>query len=361
MPISRVVRVAARMRRRVVLLYVAALLPVAPSAFAQAGSAALAASSASAPPAAAAAIHARAAAWLDRIPRAAQQENYEGVFVYQRGTFVQSSRIAHYATHGDGEFESIESLDGKPRKLLRHDESLYTFVPERHLCIVEQRQNKDSFPALLSESGQQVLAVYEPKLLGADRVAGIDAQVIELDPKDAYRFAYKVWTDAKSGLLLRAQTLDASGQVLEQISFSQLRIGVPQNKAPIATGIRNTAGWTLVRPPLQPVDMEGQGWRFTPDVPGFRKIRELRRPMAAREAGAPPIPVDQAVFSDGLATVSVFVEPAEKNSRKEGAGANGATHVLVTRHGDYWITLLGEVPQGTLQLFASAIKYPAGK
>jgi sigma-E factor negative regulatory protein RseB len=81
--------------------------------------------------------------------------------------------------------------------------------------------------------------------------------------------------------------------------------------------------------------------------------------MAAREASAPPIPVDQAVFSDGLSTVSVFVEPTDKNSRKEGAGVSGATHVLVTRHGDYWLTLLGEVPQGTLQLIASSIKFKA--
>jgi sigma-E factor negative regulatory protein RseB len=362
MPTSQAGRIAAGARRRIALYCLAAVLPLAPSAFAQAGSATTpAAPASSGASAASAAVRERAALWLDKIPRAARQENYEGVFVYQRGTFVQSSRIAHYTTRGDGEFESLESLDGKPRKMLRHDDSLYTFVPERHLCIVEERQNKDSFPALLSESGQQVLALYEPKLLGPDRVAGIDAQVIELDPKDAYRFTYKFWTDAKTGLLLRAQTLDASGQVLEQISFTQLRIGVPADKAPIAAGIRNMAGWKVVRPPLQPVDMEAQGWRFAPEVPGFRKIRELRRPMAAREPGAPPIPVDQAVFSDGLATVSVFVEPAEKSSRKEGAGATGATHVLVTRHGGYWITLLGEVPQGTLQLFASAIQYPAGK
>ena len=65
--------------------------------------------------------------------------------------------------------------------------------------------------------------------------------------------------------------------------------------------------------------------------------------MAARDAGDPPIPVDQAVFTDGLATISDFIEPAEKNTRKEGAGSTGATHVLVKRRGDYWITVLGEV------------------
>ncbi|MDE1183689.1 MucB/RseB C-terminal domain-containing protein [Paraburkholderia sp.] len=309
----------------------------------------------------AAAAHRSAADWLNRIHQAAQQQNYEGAFVYQRGAFVQSSRISHYATRTDGEFEQIESLDGKPRRMLRHNDDMYTFVPERHLCVVEKRQNKDSFPALLQASGDQVLSVYDAKLLGNDRVAGVDSQVIELDPKDAYRFAYKLWADQKTGLLLRTQTLDPNGQVLEQLAFSQIRIGVPVDKTPIVNGIKNTAGWTMVRPPVEPVDMSAQGWQIEPNVPGFRMIRELRRPMAARDPGTPPIPVDQAVFSDGLAAISVFVEPVENNTRKEGVGDSGATHVLVKRRGNFWITLLGEVPQTTLQQFASAIEYKAPK
>jgi sigma-E factor negative regulatory protein RseB len=302
-----------------------------------------------------------AAELLDRIHHAAQQLNYEGAFVYQRGNFVQTSRIAHYSTHTDGEFEQLESLDGKPRKMLRHNDDMYTFVPERHLVVVEKRQNKDAFPALLAVNGEQVLSVYEPKMLGDDRVAGVDSVVMELDPKDGYRFAYKLWADKKTGLLLRAQTLDPSGQVLEQLSFSQVRIGVPVDKAGIVNGIRNLAGWTVVHPPVEPVDMAAQGWQITASVPGFHMIRQLRRPMASREAGQPPIPVDQAVFSDGLAAISVFVEPVENNTRKEGTGDSGATHVLVKRQGDFWITLLGEVPQTTLQQFASAIEYKAPK
>ncbi|WP_174362772.1 MucB/RseB C-terminal domain-containing protein [uncultured Caballeronia sp.] len=302
-----------------------------------------------------------AADLLNRIHEAAQQQNYEGTFVYQRGTTVQSSRITHSAARSDGEYESLESLDGKPRKMLRHDDDMYTFVPERHLLVVEKRQNKDSFPALLATGGEQVLSVYEPKMLGADRVAGIDCQVIELDPKDAWRFAYKLWSDTKTGLLLRAQTLGPDGQVLEQLSFSQVTIGGTVDRAAIASGIKNINGWTVVRPPVQPVDMQAQGWKIAPNVPGFREIRELRRPMASREEGQAPIPVDQAVFSDGLAAISVFVEPVEKNSRKEGAGNSGATHVLVKRQGDFWITLLGEVPQATLQQFASAIEYKPSK
>src|SRR3984885_16186765 len=116
----------------------AALLSAASSAFAQGDDSAAARKS--------------AADLLNRIHDAAQQQNYEGTFVYQRGTTVQSSRITHAAARADGEFESLESLDGKPRKMLRHDDDMYTFVPERHLVVVEKRQNKDSFPALLSTS-----------------------------------------------------------------------------------------------------------------------------------------------------------------------------------------------------------------
>jgi sigma-E factor negative regulatory protein RseB len=336
-------KVPVGVRLPVFLFCVAALLFVASRVFAQGSDTQ--------------ATHKSAMEWLDRIHEAALRESYEGTFVYQRGAFVQSSRISHYATRNGGEFEQLESLDGKPRKLLRHNDELYTFVPERRLCVIERRQNKDSFPALIGKNAGQVLTVYNPKLLGTDRVAGIDATVVELDPKDGYRFTYKLWADTKTGLLLRAQTLDTNGQMLEQISFTHLRIGVPVEKASIAAGIRNTAGWTLVRPPLEPINMEAQGWQLTPKVPGFRKIRELRRPMAARDAGDPPIPVDQAVFSDGLSTISIFVEPAEKNLRKEGTGRSGATNVLVKRYDGFWITLLGEVPQTTLQQFASAIKY----
>jgi sigma-E factor negative regulatory protein RseB len=225
-------------------------------------------------------------------------------------------------------------------EMLRHDDDMYTFVPERHLVVVEKRQNKDAFPALLTTGSDQVLTVYEPKMLGPDRVAGIDSQVIELDPKDAWRFAYKLWADSKTGLLLRAQTLGPDGQVLEQLSFSQVQIGGSVDRAGIANGIKNLAGWTVVRPPVEPVDMAAQGWKITPAVPGFREIRELRRPMASREEGQPPIPVDQAVFSDGLAAISIFVEPVEKNSRKEGCWRQ-------RRH-----TRAGQAPRGFLDYLA---------
>ncbi|HTJ92069.1 MAG TPA: MucB/RseB C-terminal domain-containing protein [Pararobbsia sp.] len=307
-----------------------------------------------------AASRADANAWLAHIDRAARQETYEGTFIYQRGGSFQSSKIIHYLDHGN-ELERVEGLDGRPTRTLRKNDDVYTFVPDRKLVIVDRRSNKYTFPALLAGGPTQLLDVYDVRLIGDDRVAGFDAQVIELDPKDAYRFAFRLWFDKKTGLLLRAQTLDDKKQVLEQIAFSQLTFNVPYDHRTVATGIRDTSGWNVVHPPTDTVDMAAEGWQVPPTVAGFHEMRELRRPMAAREQGAPPVQVDQAVYSDGLSAVSVFVEPVGKSDRKEGIASSGATHILVRKSGDFWITVVGEVPQPTLEQFASALTYKAPK
>ena len=306
-------------------------------------------------------VRREANAWLNRIHAAAENEDYEGTFVFQRGGLIQSSRIVHVAErHGD-EYERLESLDGRPRTMLRHNDDVYTFIPERKLCIVDQRQSKITFPSLVGPDSSAVLDVYVPQLLGVEQVAGVDSQVIQLDPKDHYRFGYKLWADMRTGLLLRAQTLGPDGHVLEQIAFSQIKIGSDTDHNSIAAGIRNLAGWQVIHGATSAVDMNAQGWTIKPDVAGFKEIRQLRRPMAPFASGGAPVEVDQAVFSDGLTAISVFVEPGEKGARKEGFGSNGATHIMITRMGNFWITLLGEVPLDTLREFAATIKYQEPK
>jgi sigma-E factor negative regulatory protein RseB len=338
----------------------AALAASGPASAAQGVSAAAASGVADTVASAPLASHADAQAWLTRIDRAAKQENYEGTFIYQRGGSFQSSRIVHYVDHGN-EYERVEGLDGRPQRTLRKNDDVWTFLPDRKLCIVDKRENKFAFPSLLAGGVAHVLDAYDVRAIGTDRVAGFDAQVIMLVPKDGYRFAFQIWYDKKTGLLLRAQTLDAKGQVLEQIAFSQLSFSVAYDHRTVANGLRDMSGWNVVHPPLDSVDMAAEGWVVPQTIAGFHAIRELRRPMAAREAGAAPIQVDQAVYSDGLSAVSIFVEPVGKSDRKEGIASSGATHILVRKAGNFWITVVGEVPQPALQQFASAIEYKPSK
>jgi sigma-E factor negative regulatory protein RseB len=298
-------------------------------------------------------------AWLDRVHHAAQAREYEGTLVYQRGGVIQSSRIVHF-TDGGNEYEQIESLDGKPRRMLRQNDNTYTFIPDRGLCLVAKRLNRDSFPALLSVPGEQALTVYTAHATGVDRVAGHDVDVVELQPRDAYRYAYRLWAEKRSGLLLRSQTLAPDGRVLEQMAFSEIRFGAPADRSLIAKGMRDLSAWRVVRSPSEPADLAAQGWRIQPELPGFREISALRRPMQARDPATAPVRVDQVVFSDGLSAVSVFIEPVG-GERTAGLSTAGATSIFVQRQGDFWITALGEVPPATLERFAASLEFKTAK
>jgi sigma-E factor negative regulatory protein RseB len=310
------------------------------------------------------AASAKAVALLAGLNRAAQQRPYEGTFVFQRGASVRSSRIVHMAD-SQGQFQRIDSLDGEARWVIEHDDDLFTYLPGNKTVVVDRRRNgQDNFPAMLSADSKLVLQHYTLALDGADRVAGVDCVVLTLSPRDAYRFAYRLSVDPATGLLIKAQTLDVQGQVLEQVAFSQIRQATPDKTTVQALHAAVTAmargegpaGWKIVHAPSADVDLVKAGWSLDPGVAGFRKMLELRRPMAARQAGAPPVPVDQAVFSDGVTAVSLFIEPVGTSDRKPGQGQSGATHLLAERHGDFWITLIGEVPAETLRRFADAIK-----
>ena len=146
---------------------------------------------------------------------------------------------------------------------------------------------------------------------------------------------------------MRADTIDSAGHSVETLMFTQFTPGnVTRDMVRPSHEGKN---WRIEDAGAAPASLAG--WGLSAELPGFHKVIELKRRLGESRAAG------QMVFSDGLAAISIFVEPVEKSTRKEGAGSSGATHVLVKRRGDFWITLLGEVPQTTLQQFAAAIEY----
>jgi hypothetical protein len=195
---------------------------------------------------------------------------------------MRSSKISHFADKGN-EYEALETLDGRQRRILRQNDDVYTLIPEQKTVFLEKRESKDSFPALLATPNRDVLDYYAPKVLPNERMAGFDCMVIELTPRDEYRFGYRLWADRNTGLLLRAQTLDAEGHLLEQAAFSQISIGVPSEKARIVHAIQATHGWHVIKPQIVPTHVPVGASTST------RKYRGSRRCVkcAARCARAP--------------------------------------------------------------------------
>lgn len=305
-----------------------------------------------------------ATAWLNKIHRAAQRENYVGTLIYQRGSVMHASRIQHYSDLVNNEYERLETLDGKPREVLRQNDVVHSLIPEAKLVVIEKQEAKDRFPALLATNKSDVLDLYDMRKLPAERVAGVECEVFALEPHDAARYAVRLWADKNSGLLMRAQTIGEGGKVLEQVAFSQVDIGVPSDKQRILNAIKGANSWNHYEVSYQPANIADEGWTINAPIKGFQKIREVRRPLGELRAptqGAKPagvFEVLQVVYSDGLTGLSVFIEPvSEQRARREGVASLGATQVVVRRVSDYWITVVGEVPAATVKQFAAGVEY----
>jgi sigma-E factor negative regulatory protein RseB len=311
------------------------------------------------PLAAASAPQSDVRSWLLRIHDAAGRRNFQGTFVVSGGGNVASARISHFC-EGPNQYERIESLDGRQRKVYRYNDVVHTVWPASHIAMIEQRGMLSSFPALLQAGDDGIGEWYEVRAEGSDRVAGHDADVLLVRARDGLRYGYRLWADHASGLLLRAEVLGEKGDVLETSAFSEVAIGVRSQPETVVQAMRKLDGYRVVRPLLTPTRLESEGWTMRQIAPGFRQVscvsRQIDPPGEASSAPASS-PVVQSIYSDGLTYVSVFIEPfrPERHTRPLLA-AVGATSTLAQRRGDWWVTVVGDTPPATLRMFAAALE-----
>ena len=299
-------------------------------------------------------------AWLLRIHEAASHHNFQGTFVVSGGGSVSSARIAHFC-EGPNQFERSEALDGQARRVYRHNEIVTTVWPATKVALVEQRDSLAQFPALLQAGDDRIGDFYDVRAQGVERIAGREADVLVVRPRDAMRYGYRLWADQSSGLLLRADVLGERDAVLESSAFSDVAIGVRPQPESVLQPMKRLDGYRVVRPALTPTQLETEGWSMRRLVPGFRQVSCVKRPMdaAGRLDGAPAQEpkVLQTIFSDGLTYVSVFIEPFDPQRHgRPMLAAVGPTQTLMQQQGDWWVTVVGDVPPATLRLFANALE-----
>lgn len=305
------------------------------------------------PPAADAPQDARA--WLARTHEAASRRNYQGVLVLSVAGQFSSSRVAHFVD-GNQQAERIDALDGESRGVLRLNDTVHTLWPKAHVAVVEQRDVRANFPALFSGPGGRVLEWYELRQLGVDRVAGHEVDVVLLRARDPWRYSQRLWAERQTGLLLRTDILAANGQTLESEAFSELVIDIKPQVEAIQNTLRRLEGFKVVRPVAIPVSLESEGWQVRNLPAGFREVQSARRSLGTPDDPRTPV-VLQAIFSDGLTHVSLFIEPFQpERHQAQGSTAIGATHSLALQRGTQWITVLGDVPVETLQRFVDALE-----
>lgn len=298
--------------------------------------------------------------WLERMSRALSNQNYDGRFVHLSGSRTEMMRIVHRVDKGKVG-ERLVSLDGSGREVIRNETEVVCYLPDKRTVLVEKRTDNRSLLAALPSYSKDLGEHYSLEKLGkVVRLMGRKTQTVLVKPRDQYRYGYRLVLDQETAMPLRSQLFDRDGRVVEQIVFAELnlrdRIPAEELKpsvaaenfrvlrqdqesprlagTPAAGGSRTAAGWDVLRPPA-----------------GFRMAAWRLQAIAGSTT-----PVLHLVYSDGLASVSVFIEPLDAAvERMRGVTRVGAASVLSRELEGRQVTVLGEVPAATVEAIAAGL------
>ncbi len=293
-----------------------------------------------------------------RLHLAALEQNYQGTMVFSAGGVSSSSRVAHYCV-GEQSYERIEALDGRQQKIFRHNDTVYTLWPQSGVAVIEKREAMGARGSLLQSVEARALEQYELRVEGRERVAGRDAEVFLLVPRDELRYAQRLWADLSSGLMLRADVIGPSRNVLESSFFSMVEIGIKPQPETVLQPLRKLGGLRVLRALHERASLEFEGWQLLRPLPGFALSSCVKRPQEALPSGEAKVSEQmlQTVYSDGLTHVSLFIERYDAaRHRKEVQTQFGATATFMQRRGEHWLTAMGDVPLPTLKTLLDAVE-----
>ena len=300
-------------------------------------------------------------AWLmlQKSAYAARELNYQGVFVYQNGKQTSSVQVTHMNNAGREMTRNLVLDTGlapsaqanQPREVYSHGSDIVIMRKQNQKMVIEKRRGQNLFPAMLPTDLRAIKASYSAQLGAKEYVAGREAQVIDLVSNDAFRYSYKIWADTEYGLMLKMTLVDSKNKTLEQIEFNQLstlnshdlnwfqpKIDVTKNyEMQDRTAVNHVSSdWIVAELPIGYVKVDHRAIA----VPGKTTL------------------VDQMIFSDGIGSVSLFIEPVLKGMRpKMGQMSIGSTNVCAHVLDGYQITVVGEVPAATVMQIAKAVTF----
>src|SRR6202789_363619 len=306
--------------------------------------------------------------WLQKMSQALATRNYDGTFFHLSEGRVETMRIVHRVRAGRVT-ERLQSLDGSAREFVRNNDELTCYLPDQHPVLVEPRQDHGPFLGSLPQFGADVNEFYRIESLPDTHILGRAARVIAVNPKDQFRFGYRLWLDETTTMPLKTQLCDSRGQVIEQIFFARLDMPESIPDSDLAPTV-HTDGMRWVRQGASADNASAAlaAYRASQLPPGFHLTVQ-----GAQTLGGATAPASHLVYSDGLATVSVFVEeqissdsgvaPApdtQAQAPMQGLARVGSGYAFSTVVQGHQVTAVGEVPAQTVEFIAHSVRIYSG-
>ena len=294
-------------------------------------------------------------AMLDRMSESMRVNNYSGIFVYRHKDKVETLKIIHRKTE-EGIDERLITLSGKPSEIIRDDNKVTCIWPEKRFVLLDKNRHESRFPGMVPSDLSSLPEFYSISVNeNSERVAGRPSYVVDIKPKDHFRYGYRLWIDRESYLLTRSDLLDEKENAIEQVMFTELEVydSLPDSMFEseyLQEGYRWKEIGKFEQPKMDPV----RNWQARSLPPGFAVQTYNKRKKPTQK-----IPVEHIVFSDGMASVSVFVESKNDGKNKKHVQGNtrrGALSIYRREISAHRVTVLGVVPESTVKLIAESIQ-----
>lgn len=291
--------------------------------------------------------------WVQKMSDAMRNLSYRGNFVYMHGNQLESMQIAHYRDE-DGEKERLISLNGEAREVIRDNQNLTCIWPSSRKVVIDLSRQNSFSPIFIPEDISRLEKFYNMKLLGMDRVANQETMVVHIDPKDRYRYGMKFWINQENGLMMKSSLIDETNREIEQVMFTSLELFEDGEKLVVDTLPKLDSDYSMVRyhrGGSTDSVVADSAWQLTGAPGGFWRESVLRRKIPGTQQV-----VQQMVYTDGLASLSVFIE-RHNNDTQGGSSSMGAVNAFIRILQDHSVTAIGEVPAVTVKQVAEGVTY----
>ncbi|MCG8325354.1 MAG: MucB/RseB C-terminal domain-containing protein [Thiotrichales bacterium] len=291
---------------------------------------------------------------INATSKASRELNYDATFVYRKDNMMDVMQLIHKNDNGI-EAERLVSLSGQAREIIRDDESVTCIFPEDQAVMVEKSRPRKFLSGQLPEPIEKIADYYSFEIAGIGRILDRDTWIVNIVPRDDYRYGYQLWIDKSSHLSLKTELKTKTGRSLEQILFTRLSV-MDQMPDSMLKPSLSGSGFTWYNHGYNNEVESDNGqmyWQVGWMPGGFTMSEHEKQPIAASDQ-----PVDHLVYSDGLATVSVFVEKIkDKPVVQLGATQMGGVNAFATLTKGYQVTAVGEVPLTTVEQMAKSVTH----
>jgi len=287
--------------------------------------------------------------WLDKMSTAMKQQNYQGTLIIRQDDNLQAIKVKQGVGEGES-WQTLESQSGENQIIFRKNGSVTSIFPAKKLITISAEKgvktNKSPLHPALPENRVKLKEYYVLTLGAEERVANKVTQIMQMIPRDQLRYGYTFWLDKHSGLLLKCNLINNKGHVLEQQMYSEVEL---LTEAPVnsidESMLVNFEKVTL----SNKTDIVSKSWVARKKPAGFMLTRSVKTDAQK--------PAYHMVYSDGMASVSVFIESTnEHRGTLNGKSKMGPVNAYSAYLNGAYITAIGEVPASTVRMIAQSIQ-----